>query len=147
MGLSSVSRMDVAPFLLHLYAALEKERALRSQRTKPPWPPQRPVGRSSAIPGWDEARTIGNAAQKAEAEAHADIVLPAIREAQAAGTIAAALNGRGIATARGAKWEATTVRNILRAYPYKGAVGINSGDENGTSEPRAGSDEYDARAT
>ena len=27
--------------------------------------------------------------------------------------IAAALNSRGIATARGGKWEATTVRNIL----------------------------------
>jgi len=44
---------------------------------------------------------------------------PAIREAQAAGAkslreIAAALNARGIATARGGKWEATTVRNILR---------------------------------
>jgi hypothetical protein len=45
--------------------------------------------------------------------------MPAIREAQAAGAkslrqIAAALNGRGIATARGAKWEAVTVRNILK---------------------------------
>jgi hypothetical protein len=42
-----------------------------------------------------------------------------IREAQAAGAktlraIAAALNGRGIATARGGKWEAATVRNILK---------------------------------
>jgi hypothetical protein len=45
--------------------------------------------------------------------------MPAIREAQAAGAkslreIAAALNGRGIATVRGGKWEATTVRNILK---------------------------------
>jgi hypothetical protein len=45
--------------------------------------------------------------------------MPAIREAQSSGAqtlreIAAALNGRGIATARGGKWEATTVRNILR---------------------------------
>ena len=75
------------------------------------------MGRSSAIPRLDGARAI--AAQKAEAEAHADTVLPAIREAQAAGAkslreIAAALNGRGIATARGGKWEATTVRNILK---------------------------------
>lgn len=28
--------------------------------------------------------------------------------------IAAALNGRGIATARGGKWEAATVANILK---------------------------------
>jgi hypothetical protein len=45
--------------------------------------------------------------------------LTAIREAQAAGAktlheIAAALNGRGSARARGGKWEATTVRNILK---------------------------------
>ena len=55
----------------------------------------------------------------AGADAHADAVMPAIREAQAAGAkslreIAAALNGRGIATVRGGKWEATTVRNILK---------------------------------
>ena len=30
------------------------------------------------------------------------------------GQIAAALNGRGIATARGGKWEAATMRNILK---------------------------------
>ena len=58
-------------------------------------------------------------AHKAGADAHAAIVEPAIREAQAAGAkslrqIAAALNGRGIATARGGKWEAATVANILK---------------------------------
>jgi hypothetical protein len=47
--------------------------------------------------------------------------MPVIREAQAAGAkslrqIAAALNGRGIASARGGKWEAATVRNILRRF-------------------------------
>jgi hypothetical protein len=45
--------------------------------------------------------------------------MPMIREAQAAGAkslrqIAVVLNGRGIATARGGKWEAQTVANILR---------------------------------
>ena len=55
----------------------------------------------------------------AGADAFADSVAPAIREAQAAGAktlrqIAAALNGRGIGTARGGKWEATTVANVLR---------------------------------
>ena len=64
-----------------------------------------------------------HAASRAGADAHADAVMPAIREAQAAGAktlreIAVALNGRGIATARGGKWEATTVRNVLqRARP------------------------------
>jgi hypothetical protein len=68
-----------------------------------------------------DARAIGNAVQRAGADAHA-AVMPAIREAQAAGAktlrqIAAALNGRSIATARGGKWE-PTVRNVLkRASP------------------------------
>jgi hypothetical protein len=58
-------------------------------------------------------------AHKAGVDAHAEAVAPAIREAQAAGAkslrqIAAALNGRGIATARGGRWEAQTVANVLR---------------------------------
>jgi Recombinase len=61
-----------------------------------------------------------NAGLVAGAAARADSVLPAIREVQAAGAkslreiAAAALNGGGIATARGGKWEAQTVQNILR---------------------------------
>jgi Recombinase len=54
-----------------------------------------------------------------EADAHSAIVAPAIREAQAAGAkslrqIAAALNARGIATARGAGWEPQTVKNVMK---------------------------------
>jgi hypothetical protein len=69
--------------------------------------------------GRADARAIAHAASRAGADAHADTVLPAIREAQDAGAkslreIAAALNVRGVSTARGGKWEATTVRNILR---------------------------------
>jgi DNA invertase Pin-like site-specific DNA recombinase len=53
----------------------------------------------------DRARAIANAAHKAGADAHTAIVAPVIAEAQAAGAkslrqIAAALNARGIATAR-----------------------------------------------
>ena len=49
-------------------------------------------------------------------------VAPIIAEAQAAGAkslrqIAAALNGRGIATARGGRWEAATVANVLKRLP------------------------------
>jgi Recombinase len=70
-------------------------------------------------PSLSEACAAVNAGRVAEADAHAHVVVPEIREAQAAGAkslreIAAALNGRDIATARGGKWEATTVRNILR---------------------------------
>jgi hypothetical protein len=70
-----------------------------------------------ANPRLSEACAALNAGRVPEAEAHAAIVTPAIREARATGArslreIAAALNTRGIATARGGKWEATTVRNI-----------------------------------
>src|SRR4051794_24366836 len=67
------------------HAALEeKERAVISQRTKAAgrrkglWAGSRqsPAGRG---------RAIGNAHQKTEADAHADVVMPVIREAQAGG--------------------------------------------------------------
>ena len=111
---------DVEPFLLHLYAALaEKERALISQRTKAALAAAKARGQSLGNPRLADARAIAYAASRAGADAHADTVLPAIREAQAAGAkslreIAAALNARGIATARGGKWDPTTVRNIIR---------------------------------
>ncbi len=55
---------------------------------------------------------------KAEADRRAANVLPIIREAQKAGAttvrqIAEALNARGVATARGGQWYATSVSNVL----------------------------------
>ena len=111
---------DVEPFLLHLYAALaEKERAAISQRTKAALAAAKARGQVLGNPRLADARAIAHAALRAEACAHADAVMPVIRQAQAAGAkslreIAAALNGRGVATARGGKWVAATVRNILR---------------------------------
>ena len=63
--------------------------------------------------------TIADANHTAGADAFVDSVAPAIREAQAAGAktlrqIAAALNGRGIGTARGGKWAPQAVANVLR---------------------------------
>jgi DNA invertase Pin-like site-specific DNA recombinase len=111
---------DVEPFLLHLYAALaEKERAVISQRTKAALAAAKARGQALGNPRLSDARAVAHGRLRAEAEAHAAVVMPAIREAQAAGAnslrqIAAALNGRGIPTARGAKWEAVTVRNVLK---------------------------------
>ncbi len=90
-----------------------------SARTKAALAAARARGQTLGNPRLSEARAIAHAASRAGADAHADAVMPAIREAQAAGAkslreIAAALNARGIATARGGKWEATTVRNILK---------------------------------
>ena len=55
---------------------------------------------------------------KAEANRYAANVLPIIREIRKAGAatlreIADALNARGIQTARGGQWYATTVSNVL----------------------------------
>ena len=51
--------------------------------------------------------------------AHAENVLPVIEQIRAEGAslrqIATELNARGIKTARGGKWHATTVRNTITA--------------------------------
>jgi hypothetical protein len=64
------------------------------------------------------ARSGAVEAVKNEADRFAANVLPIIREAQKAGAttlrqIAEALNARGVATARGGQWHATSVSNIL----------------------------------
>ncbi len=106
--------------MLHLYAALaEKERALISQRTKAALAAAKARGQALGNPRLAEARATVNATRTAGADTFAAAVLPVIREAQAAGAkslraIAAALNARGIATARGAKWEPQTVKNLLK---------------------------------
>jgi Recombinase len=55
---------------------------------------------------------------RADADRHAANVLPIIREIQRAGAkslraIAEALNARGVPTARGGRWQAMTVSNLL----------------------------------
>ena len=65
------------------------------------------------------ARKNAVEAVKAQADRFAANVLPIIREAQKAGAttlreIAAALNARGIPTARGGQWHATSVKNLLQ---------------------------------
>jgi DNA invertase Pin-like site-specific DNA recombinase len=117
---------DVEPFLLHLFAALaQKERAMISERTKAGLAAARARGVKLGGPNLAEVRAIVLARQKAEADAHARAVMPAIHEAQAAGAkslrqIASALIARGVPTARGGKWEAATVRNVLRRAPPHG---------------------------
>jgi DNA invertase Pin-like site-specific DNA recombinase len=110
---------DVDPFVLHLFAALaEKERALISTRTRQALAAAKVRGVTLGSPKLPMARRSAVAAIKAEADRHAANVLPIIREAQRAGAetlrdVADALNARGIATARGGKWYATSVKNLL----------------------------------
>lgn len=111
---------DVEPFLLHLYAALaEKERALISSRTKAALAAAKARGITLGNPRLSEARAVANARHKAGADTFAALVTPAVQEAKAAGAttlrqLADALNNRGIATARGGRWEAQTVANVLK---------------------------------
>ena len=65
-----------------------------------------------------EAGAKGAATQRAEADTFAANVMPIVRQIQAAGAtttraIAAALNARGVRTARGGDWHSSTVRNLL----------------------------------
>ena len=110
---------DVDPFVLHLFAALaEKERSLISTRTRQALAAAKGRGITLGNPKLHVARKSAVASIKAEAEKHAANVLPIIREAQRAGAttlrqIAEALNARGVTTARGGQWYATSVSNML----------------------------------
>ena len=106
---------DVDPFVLHLFAALaEKERALISTRTRQALAAAKARGVTLGNPKLHAARKSALKAVTAEADRFAANVLPIIREAQKAGAtslreIAAALNARGVATARGGQWHAKSV--------------------------------------
>ncbi|MEY9459768.1 DNA invertase Pin-like site-specific DNA recombinase [Bradyrhizobium ottawaense] len=110
---------DVDPFVLHLFAALaEKERSLISTRTRQALSAAKARGVTLGNPKLHVARKGAVEAVKAEAERYAANVLPIIKEAQKAGAtslreIAAALNARGVATARGGQWHAKSVSNVL----------------------------------
>jgi DNA invertase Pin-like site-specific DNA recombinase len=110
---------DVDPFILHLFAALaEKERALISTRTKAALSAARARGIALGNPKINKAQKSAVAVIKSRADQHAANVIPIIRQIQRAGAktlreIAGALNARGIGTARGGKWHAMTVRNLV----------------------------------
>ena len=112
---------DADPFMLHLYAALaEKERRLISERTKAALAARRAQGaklgnRRNPF----EAAAAGHRILSAEADAFAANVLPVVNSLRAAGVtdlrgLAAALNDRGVRTARGGRWHVSNVRNLLR---------------------------------
>src|ERR1700722_3159802 len=111
---------DADPFMLHIYAALaEKERALIADRTRAALAQKKAQG---AVLGnrtnLADAQAKGVATNREAADAFAANVLPIVRQIQASGAttfraIAAALNNRGVRTARGGTWHDSTVRNLL----------------------------------
>jgi DNA invertase Pin-like site-specific DNA recombinase len=113
-------------FVLHIMAAVaEQEACAISERTKAALAAAKARG---VRLGWSnpkrafeqrQAANQGAAVNRARALTHAENVLPVIKQIRAGGAslrqMAAELNARGIKTARGGKWHATTVRNILAA--------------------------------
>ena len=114
---------DVDPFILHLYAALgEKERRLIAARTKAALAVKKAQGAKLGNPHLRGARKAAKAAIIAEADRHAENTIPIIRAVKKSGAttlreIAAALNDRGVQTARGGEWHATTVKNLIGREP------------------------------
>ena len=111
---------DADPFMLHLYAALaEKERRLISERTRSALAARKAQGatlgnRRNAA----DAAARGREVQKAEAASFAANVLPIIEALRASGVrdlrgLAAALNNRGVRTARGGRWHVSNVKNVV----------------------------------
>ena len=112
---------DADPFMLHLYAALaEKERRLIAERTRLALAAKKATGARLGNPrNLNEAGALGRRTLASEADRLAANVLPIVQELRAAGlkalgSIAAALNSRGVRTARGGRWHVSTVRNLLR---------------------------------
>ena len=110
--------------MLHIMAAVaEQEGRAISERTKAALAAAKARGVKL---GWSnpkraseqrQAARKGAMANKERAVIYAANILPVIDQIRAGGAslrqIAAELNARGIKTARGGKWHATTVRNII----------------------------------
>ena len=114
---------NVDPFMLHIFAAVaERERAMIGERTKSALAAAKARGTKLGNPRLAEARKAATASRIAEADTFAAKVAPTIRDIRASGgdrplslrKVADALNARGIPTARGGKWAATQVSDILR---------------------------------
>ncbi len=106
---------DADPFMLRVYAALaQKERAMIADRTRVALAAKKAQGARLGNP----TNLAKASANRAAADAFAANVLRVVREIEAAGVkgyraLAEALNRRGIRTARGGEWHATTVRNLI----------------------------------
>lgn len=111
---------DADPFMLHLYAALaEKERRLISERTKAALAVKRATGAKLGNPrNIAQAGERGRCVQTAAADEFAANVMPIVLAIRKTGAttleaMSQALNQRGIRSARGGKWRASSVANLL----------------------------------
>jgi DNA invertase Pin-like site-specific DNA recombinase len=106
--------------MLHLYAALaEKERRLISERTKAALAARKAKGGQLGNPrNLAEAGRLGREVQIIVADEFTASVLPVVDALRRAGAdtleaISCGLNRQGIRTARGKRWYASSVMNLL----------------------------------
>jgi DNA invertase Pin-like site-specific DNA recombinase len=111
---------DADPFMLHLYAALaEKERSLIAERTKAALAAKKSNGaKLGNLSNLDHAGAIGRATQIAAADEFVSGLLPVVLAIRQTGAwtleaMSCALNQRGIRTARGGHWRASSVANLF----------------------------------
>ncbi|WYJ44138.1 recombinase family protein [Bradyrhizobium sp. 2S1] len=108
---------------VHILAAVaEHEREAISTRTKAALAAAKVRGTVLGGPKIAEARALGSAANKTSANRFAANIVPLIRQIQESGVtslraVAAALSARGVPTARGGRWNAAQVANVLRRAP------------------------------
>jgi len=109
--------------MIQIFAVMgEWERDRISERTKAALAVAKARGVKLGNPAWAETIDIARAANSDRARAWAANILPTIRSIQVQGQprpslreVAAELNRRGIRTARGGKWYASTVRRVIEA--------------------------------
>jgi DNA invertase Pin-like site-specific DNA recombinase len=111
---------DADPFMLHLYAALaEKERRLISERTKAALGAKRASGHRLGNPrNIGSAGVLGRTVQTVAADQFVEGLMPVVQAIRSSGAatleaITIALNQRGIRSARGGRWHASSVANLL----------------------------------
>ena len=108
---------------VHILAAVaEHEREMIAARTKAALEAARARGVRLGSPDPSKGASVGRAIQAGAADLFAANIRPIIADIQRAGIsglrgIAAALNARGVPTARGGEWHAATVRNVVNRSP------------------------------
>lgn len=114
----AVDMPQASRLTLHILAAVaEHEREMISQRTRDALAAAKARGRQLGNPRAALAAPLAHQANRNQADAFARPLRPLLESMRGQGltlaAIAAELNQRGIRTARGKQWQATTVRNLL----------------------------------
>jgi DNA invertase Pin-like site-specific DNA recombinase len=100
-------------------AVAQHEREAISARTKAALQAAKARGKTLGNPKLAKVRLAGHEANRREADRFAANVKPVIEQIRASGAmslraVAAALTARGVPTARGGAWDASTVANVMR---------------------------------